>query len=416
MIFFLIKLQYDSVMICSKNTPQDEHVFTIAEFTRMVRGLLEAHFSTIWIEGEISNFACPRSGHWYFSLKDETAQIRCAMFQSNHRHIKFQPEDGMHVLVRAKTTLYEARGDFQLVISHLEEKGMGALQRAFEQLKQKLEKLGLFDEKHKKTIPDFPNCVGIITSPTGAAIRDILTVLKRRFPTLPIVIYPTLVQGDKAASQIVNAIQMANERNECDVLLLSRGGGSLEDLWPFNEEIVAHAIFNSQIPIVSGIGHEIDFTISDFVADMRAPTPSAAAEIISPNQTEILNQLEKHQHYLTRTLIQKLGQTQLLFTGLKKRLTQCHPIVQIEQQVQHYDQCEQRLIKAQKNQFQHYHYRLQLLGRALNAVNPLATLGRGFAIVTNHLNKIITDEKQLNPNEIITTQLAKGKIRSIVKK
>ena len=403
-------------MINLQNIPQDEHIFTIAEFTRMVRSLLETHFSTVWIEGEISNFVCPRSGHWYFSLKDETAQISCAMFQSCNQRIKFQPEDGMHVLVRAKTTLYEARGDFQLVVSHIEEMGIGALQRAFEQLKQKLEKAGLFDEKHKKPIPAFPHCVGVITSSTGAAIRDILHVFKRRFPALPIIIYPTLVQGDLAAQQIVKAIEIANDRNECDVLLLSRGGGSLEDLWPFNEEIVAHAIFNSRIPVVSGIGHEIDFTIADFVADLRAPTPSAAAEMISPNQIEILDQLEKHQHYLVRALTQRLEQLKLSFAGLKKRLTQCHPIVQIEQQTQRCDQLEQRLVRAQKNQFERYQHRLQLLSRALNAVNPLATLDRGFAIVTHQSNKVITDEKQVQAGEIITTQLAKGKIKSVVEK
>ena len=251
-------------------------VYSVSELNQTIRGLLESEFPLIWVEGEISNLAQPSSGHMYFSLKDESAQVRCAMFRGRNQFLRFTPENGQKVVIRARVSLYEARGEFQLIAEHMEDAGAGALQRAFEELKARLAAEGLFDESLKQDIPELPTRIGVITSPTGAAIRDVLSVLQRRFPAIPVLVYPVPVQGDGAAEKIVATLQLASKRKDCDVLLLVRGGGSLEDLWSFNEEIVARAIVASEIPVVCGVGHEVDFTIADFAADVRAPTPSAA--------------------------------------------------------------------------------------------------------------------------------------------
>ena len=439
----------------------DQHILTISELNRLARGLMETHFQSVWVEGEISNFVRPASGHWYFSLKDEGAQIRCSMFRNANQHIKFIPENGMHVVVRAKVSIYEPRGDYQLIANHIEEIGFGALQRAFEQLKSKLEKEGLFDEEHKKPIPEFPKQIGVVTSSTGAAVRDILNVLKRRFPLTPVIIYPTMVQGDEASAKIVQAIKLANKRQECDVLLLARGGGSIEDLWPFNEEMVARAVFDSTLPIISGVGHEIDFTIADFVADLRAPTPSAAAELASPNQNEILQQLSNLQNDLTSEIKQQLSTLQSQTNYCEKRLMQCHPATQLQQQAQKLDQLEQQLLRlptltleryqTQVNQFslrlttfhpkqliekmqsnvksfeeklfsniqlkfQQTQSRFENCVRALNTVSPLATLERGYAMVTDHQNQIVKDVKSVKIGDTIKIRLAHGKLESKITK
>ncbi|NNG14391.1 MAG: exodeoxyribonuclease VII large subunit, partial [Gammaproteobacteria bacterium] len=284
-------------MVDFEDTPQRQ-VFSVSELSGAARELLEDNFPLIWVEGEISNLAQPASGHIYFSLKDPSAQLRCAMFRMKRRLLDFDPENGQQVLVRAKVSLYEARGDFQLIIEHMEEAGDGALRREYEAMKRRLRNEGLFEAAHKQAIPELPKQIGVLTSPTGAAIRDILSVLKRRFPSIPILIYPVPVQGQGATKKIAQAIELANIRRECDVLLLSRGGGSLEDLWAFNEELLAHAIFKSEIPIVSAVGHEVDFTIADFVADVRAATPSAAAELLSPDRQEWLARLNSLQRRL----------------------------------------------------------------------------------------------------------------------
>ncbi|MCH9670542.1 MAG: exodeoxyribonuclease VII large subunit, partial [Gammaproteobacteria bacterium] len=267
-------------------------VYTVTRLNTEARAVLEATFPAIWIEGELSNFAHPRSGHMYFSLKDEQAQVRCAMFRQNNRQLDFKPQDGSQVLARGRVGLYRDRGDFQLVIEYMELAGDGALRRAFEALKQRLSAEGLFADERKQALPSLPSRVGVVTSATGAALRDVLNVLARRFPGLPVVIYPTLVQGEAASRAIATAIETADQRGECDVLLLVRGGGSLEDLWAFNEETTARAIAQCTIPIVAGVGHETDFTIADLVADHRAPTPSAAAELISPDQYELHERLD----------------------------------------------------------------------------------------------------------------------------
>ena len=260
-----------------------ENVLSVTELNRRARQLLEVHLSTVWVRGEISNLSMPSSGHWYFTLKDDKAQIRCAMFRGNNALLRFKPEHGMQVIARGRVSLYEGRGDYQLIAENLQVDGAGDLQIAFEQLKAKLEAECLFDEDFKQELPTLPKHVGVITSPTGAAIRDILSVFRRRFPAIKISIFPVPVQGVAAAPAIVRALQLANTQHDIDALILARGGGSLEDLWAFNEEIVARAVFASEIPVVSAVGHETDFTICDFVADVRAPTPSAAAELLSPD-------------------------------------------------------------------------------------------------------------------------------------
>lgn len=382
-------------------------ILTVSQLNREVRDILESNFPFIWIEGEISNFACPSSGHWYFSLKDATASVRCAMFSSRNRILKFTPESGMHVIAKAKVSLYEGRGEFQLIIEQLEIAGFGALQKAFEQLKEKLAKEGLFNIEYKKPLPTLPKQIGVITSPTGAAIRDILSVLKRRFASLPIIIYPTAVQGVEAGKQIVQAIEIANDRNECDVLIVARGGGSIEDLWPFNEEIVARAIYASRIPIISGVGHEIDITIADFVADHRAATPSAAAELVSPDRSEWLNTLSKYSNRIVHLTQQFIQQKILQLDYLTQRLRD--PRQQLTDQMEKLNQYEQRINHVIKYVLQEKQQKLIHLSQSLNAISPLATLSRGYAIITRDINgEIIRNASQVDLDERITARIGEG--------
>lgn len=432
---------------------QREEIYTVSRLNNEVRFLLEDTFPPIWVEGEISNFSAPNSGHWYFSLKDAAAQVSCAMFRSSRLKLNFTPKDGMHVLLKARVSLYENSGRFQLIAEDMEERGEGKLQRAFEILKKKLEAAGLFDNAHKKLLPIFPKQIGVITSATGAAIRDILTVLKRRHPCVSVIIYPTLVQGNTAAAAIVKAIQTANKRKECDVLILSRGGGSLEDLWPFNEESVAQAIFQSQIPIISGIGHEIDFTIADFVADKRAPTPSAAAEIATPAMTELLEQLAKNKQQIVRQIHHKLVGTKQQLMWIQKHLIQQHPKRRLTEKMQRIDFCEltliqlqTRLLNALQTKFKNLEFRLQgkipvyqintlkhqmelrlqkfnsliemklknqqtalaNVAAKLDALSPLATLKRGYSITTDKNQHILRNANEVKCGDEIRVQLTKG--------
>ncbi|MCW8955880.1 MAG: exodeoxyribonuclease VII large subunit, partial [Gammaproteobacteria bacterium] len=418
-------------------------------------------FPLLWVEGEISNLSQPSSGHIYFTLKDARAQVSCAMFKGRNQFLRFRPENGQQVLVRARVSLYEARGNFQLLVEHIEEAGDGALQREFERLKAQLAAQGLFDEAHKKPLPILPKRIGVITSTTGAAIRDVLSVLQRRFPTIPVLIYPVAVQGDAAAPQIVKQLQSASQRQDCDVLLLVRGGGSLEDLWPFNEEIVAHAIADCDIPIISGVGHEIDFTIADFVADVRAPTPSAAAELISPDQTLYLQRFDACQQRLQQLISNQITGLQQQLGWLEKRLQQKHPSSYLQQQSQRLDELEQRLhtgwfygLRLQQHLYRHQLNRLKAcspelsisrgqqtldglqnrlllahksalqnkrqllagLSRTLHAVSPLETLSRGYAIASNLSGKTITDSQQVKSGEQIQVRLAKGALITRVEK
>ena len=443
-------------------TIPEKDVFTVSRLVRETRAVLESSFPLIWLEGEISNFSRPASGHMYFSLKDEAAQVRCAMFRGKNIHLRFKPENGMHVLVRARLTLYEARGDFQLLIEHMEEAGLGALQRAFEELKTRLGKEGLFDTRNKQAVPTLPKQIGVITSPTGAAIRDILSVLKRRFPAIPVLIYPTAVQGENAVAEIASMIKLADQRKECDVLILARGGGSLEDLWAFNEEVVARAIYACQTPLVSAVGHEVDFTIADFVADQRAPTPSAAAELVSPDQYDLLQQLSKQHNRLNQQINNQLRQSSQALDWLLKRLQQQHPAQELQYKAQRLDDIESRLKRQlnihikqkshqlgqlnnrlqvhaplqllgqlnsrQQNLQQRLHHaweriitqkqqRLAISGRTLNNVSPLATLLRGYAIVQDKRGKkVYTDASELNPGDQVSTRLARGSLICTVDK
>ncbi len=434
-------------------------IYSVSRLNREVRSMLETGLPLIWLEGEISNLAKPGSGHLYFSLKDEAAQVRCAMFRNRNYLLGFTPKNGMQILVRARISLYEPRGEFQIVVDHMEAAGDGALRRAFDQLKQRLNAEGLFDSERKRALPAVPACVGVITSPTGAAIHDILTTLNRRYPNLQVIIYPTAVQGKMAAGQIVSALQLAERRHECDVLILARGGGSLEDLWPFNEEVVAHAIAACTLPIVSGVGHDIDFTIADFVADRRAATPTAAAELVSPDQSSLQQHLEQWmnrlhrriqtvmQHRrqqltsmerrlqhpgrrlqyiaqrldeydlrLQRAVKQKLRHEKTHMNTLNRRLWHNTPTRQIHASRQHLLTFRQRLTSNMRHQQTHQRQQLESAMRALHAVSPLATLDRGYAIISDKENKIVLEAKTLRRGEKIDARLKQGRIECIVEK
>jgi exodeoxyribonuclease VII large subunit len=368
----------------------DQQVLTISDLNRSVKNLLESHFGIVWVEGEVSNLAKPQSGHIYFTLKDQFAQIRCAMFKGRTLILPFELENGMHILAKAKISLYEGRGDYQLIIEQIEDRGEGLLRRRFEMLKKKLAEEGLFDYSQKKKLSPFPKQIGVITSPTGAAIRDVLSVLKRRFATIPVLIYPTSVQGEKASSQIAAAIKLANLREECDVLLVCRGGGSLEDLFAFNEEIVARAIFESKIPIVAGIGHEIDFTIADFVADQRAATPSAAAELLSPNKKEFARCIIDFYNRIVQGCLSELRHNKMLLANHQSKLL--HPSHLLQQHSQTIDMNHQALIKIMELKLHQEKRKVQLLTVKLNHLSPLQTLKENriqLQLKTKLLNHLI---------------------------
>lgn len=384
-------------------------VYSITELNRIVQNLLEDAFLPLNVEGEISNFACPSSGHWYFSLKDKNAQVRCALFQAKHRYKNLQLKNGMQVLVRAKISLYPARGEFQLIIDQIELAGEGALRKAFEQLKAKLAAEGLFENRHKKPLPKFPKTIGIITSETGAALRDICVILKRRFASINLIIYPSLVQGKSAATQIAAQIQCANQRQECDVLILARGGGSIEDLWCFNEENVARAIFAGQIPLISAIGHETDFTIADFVADHRAATPSMAAQLASPDMQEYRLFLAKTQQRLTNAITRLINHYQQQLENLSKRLR--HPRQRLQDNTQRLDDLTQRLILNMRAQLNIRQQKLLGISRTLHAVSPLASLARGYAVIKNvYTSQIIRDIHDVSIGERIIAEITNGKL------
>lgn len=440
--------------------PTAPSIFTVSRLNQTVKQLLEMEMGQIWLSAEISNFSQPASGHWYFTLKDDRAQVRCAMFRNSNRRVNFRPQNGQQVLVRASITLYEPRGDYQLIAENMQPAGDGLLQQQFEQLKQQLAAEGLFDQQFKQPLPSPAKRLGVITSASGAALHDILQVLQRRDPSLPIVIYPTSVQGADAPLQIVRAIEAANRRDECDVLIVGRGGGSLEDLWSFNDERVARAIFTSHIPVVSAVGHETDVTIADFVADLRAPTPSAAAELVSRNQLELLRQLQSQQQRLEMAMDYYLAQRQQQFSRLHHRLQQQHPHLRLARQqtllfklqrrleegMQHQlrhserrsERLQQRLNQVQplgrihrgQQRIQQQEYRLQqALERQLNgyrqrfgvacsqleAVSPLATLARGYSVTQTPRGEVLKTTKQAQVGEILKTRLQDGWLESEVK-
>ncbi|MFC1684490.1 exodeoxyribonuclease VII large subunit [Pseudomonadota bacterium] len=447
-------------------TPQDiqtqRDIFSVSRLNVEVRAVLEGSFPLLWVEGEISNLARPASGHIYFTLKDAHAQVRCAMFRMRRQHLRFQPENGQQVLIRARVSLFEARGEFQLVAEHMEPSGEGLLRQAFEELKQRLGTEGLFDAAGKKPLPSLPNRIGVITSPTGAAIRDFISILKRRFPLAAITLYPVTVQGKDAATEIARMIRLADQRAECDLLVVTRGGGSLEDLMAFNDEDVARAVHGASLPVVSAVGHEIDFTIIDFVADVRAATPSAAAELISPDRQELEQQLGQLASRLNSCQQRALALTKTHSTHLRQRLNQLHPGVRLRQQQQRMDELEQRLTINTKGAIKQCHaavgtlssrlsartpafrlaqlqlkqttlqrqlkhsmhglltrleQRLSATGQHLHAVSPLATLGRGYAIVQQiPSGTILTNAADAKPGDQVKAQLAHGNLLCRVEK
>ncbi len=445
-----------------QNKEMDKEVvkYTVSELNRLSRQTLESKFPLIWVEGEISNFSMPASGHWYFKMKDETATISCAMFRKQNSRSSFKPQNGIKALARCKITIYEVSGNYQLIIEQIESAGIGALQRKFEELKKQLFNEGIFDDEHKLPIPKYPKKIGIITSPTGAAIQDILSILKRRYPIASVLVYPSIVQGNtldgtSAAKELTERIIFANKENNCDVLILTRGGGSIEDLWAFNDETLARSIHNSKIPIISAVGHEIDYTICDFVSDCRAPTPSAAAEIVSPDINSIVQRLNEKELQLNHMILgflqaryQKIDnlfirirnpndylfhvKTQI--EGLRNRIYKnITSKIKIDKEtLTHIDK------NLQRNHPSEYLYnlfdRLCILEKRLNneviellitkrkkwesslrlleAVSPLNTIKRGYAIVLNKDKKIIKRTSDIKINDRIFTMLGDGGVFS----
>jgi exodeoxyribonuclease VII large subunit len=485
-------------------SPPGRSVYTVSRLNKEVRMVLERGLGVVWVEGELSNFSQPSSGHWYFSLKDRDAQVRCAMFRLKNAGLGFTPKAGQHVIARGRVSLYEPRGEYQLIVDYLEEAGVGALQREFERLKAKLAAEGLFASERKRSLPRFPRRIAVVTSPTGAAVRDVLNILARRFRPAAVLVHPTAVQGAAAVPAIVQALQLASTRAECDVLILARGGGSLEDLWAFNDERVARAIRACAIPVVTGIGHEIDFTIADFAADARAPTPSGAAELVAPDSVACLEALMRMETRMNACMRRELRVVSSQFESVCARLKQAHPGIRLVHQAQRLDDLEQRLVGAttavlhtcrhrlndaftrlvqrspevrltrQRQLLQDLQQRLTAAGRmaldarqrrvnealsrmiqrspahlardcsrreevlrarldhaaqqylarlshrlalankALDMASPLATLARGFAIVTRPDGTLITNAHSVPPGEEIEARLATGFLRARV--
>ena len=391
------------------------HILTVTHLTIQIKNLLEGNFPDIWVEGEISNLSIPQSGHAYFTLKDEQSQIRSVLFRSSQRFLKFTLQHGMQVICRGRVSVYEPRGEYQLIVDYIEPKGIGALQLAFEQLKAKLEKEGLFDLDHKRPLPLLPQRIGIITSPTGAAIRDMLRVIKRRHPRMHILIYPVPVQGIEAAPAIVEAIQYFNQNQNVDVMIVGRGGGSLEDLWAFNEEPVARAIYASKIPIISAVGHETDYTISDFVADLRAPTPSAAAEMVVKSEESFRESISSLESSLIKSIRQQIDLTRASLREFTRLLGD--PRRLLEQYVQRVDELTGRLATGLQHHVRRDRALLTALTAGLDHLNPLGILSRGYS-VTRKLPEgvILKDASNVRPGDLLNTKLHNGEIVSRVEK
>jgi len=442
--------------------PAGEPVYTVSQLNREARDLLEQAFPALWVSGELSNLARPASGHLYFSLKDEQAQVRCALFRGAARSLRFRPDNGQQVLLRARVGLYEPRGEFQLIVEHMEPAGDGLLLRRLEELKKRLAAEGLFDPARKRPLPALPRRIGVITSPSGAAVRDVLHILRRRFPAIPVIIYPTQVQGEAARTEIVAAIGRAAQRLECDVLIIGRGGGSLEDLWCFNEESVARAIAACPIPTVSGVGHETDFTLADLAADVRAPTPSGAAELVAPDRREwqqrvrglersalvaLTRSLERlalrtdhaaarlartHPGYILRQHARRLDELVMRLAGSSKhalqlrrlravhaaaRLRAANPRVLLSRRTEQLTRQRERLAAAARQPLAAAANRLALAAATLQAVSPLQTLQRGYAIVSDtRTGAVLRSAGELQPGREVSARLAEGGFDAVVTK
>lgn len=391
----------------------DERIYSVSELTRQIKEVLETSFPRLWVEGEISNFKHHSSGHFYFTLKDEKAQIRCAMWRFRAQNLPFRLEDGMKVLVQADLQVYEQGGSYQLIVQQLQPSGIGALQLAFEQLKKKLFNEGLFEESRKRPIPAYPERIGVITSPTGAAIRDIVSVIRRRFPSVEILLYPVRVQGPGAAQEIARAIEIFNEFGEIDVLIVGRGGGSLEDLWAFNEEVVARAIYNSRIPVISAVGHEIDYSIADFVADRRAPTPSAAAELVVRDRRELAGVLAYYQEKLATTLQNKIQNHRDKLRQFQRSYAFRRPEDLVYQKIQRLDELSRHIDTAMQHQLKTRRQRLEILQKQLRALSPQAVLNRGYSICYKD-GEVVRDVKQVQVLDMVQVKLARGQFISQV--
>jgi exodeoxyribonuclease VII large subunit len=439
------------------DAPAKPKALSVSELNRQVKRMLEVSYAHTWVCGEITGLSRPRSGHWYFTLKDDKAQIRCAMFKGYNQRLKFIPKEGDQIVVRAKVSLYEGRGDYQLIVEGMEPAGLGQLQAAFEALKLKLAGEGLFDPKYKKPIPQIPKTAAIITSQTGAVIHDIISVTQRRFPSLQLILLPVQVQGEGSAEQIAQAIEYCNTQQVAEVLIVGRGGGSLEDLWSFNEEIVARAIFASELPIISAVGHEVDFTIADMVADYRAPTPSAAAEHITPDQYEVMQQLDSQQRRLDFLMANRFKQLEQQIQTCKKRLKhpgealeeksvrlkelsqrtnralrntlahktqnletlrhriyRANPKISIEQAAHALNATHEKLLNTINAQLEQQQHKLALFAQTLNTASPLATLGRGYAILKSDKQKVKTQCSDFRAGEKISATLKDGVVHCTV--
>lgn len=446
-------------MLQSYSSPQQK-IYQVSELNQKVRMMLEAEFVNVWISAEISNLVRASSGHWYFSLKDNRAQIKAAMFKGNNRSVRGAIDNGSQVLVRGRISLYEPRGDYQFIVETMEPAGEGLLKQQFEALKLKLGQMGLFDQDVKRPIPQNPKRVGVITSPTGAAVHDILTVLKRRSPQTEVIVYPTMVQGEHAAQNLIWAINAANYRQEVDVLVVGRGGGSLEDLWSFNDEALAHTIYNSALPIISAVGHEVDFSICDFVADLRAPTPSAAAELVSTDMTDVIEKVNRLYSRLLLAYTHNYKSQKQQLSELNKSLSLLHPSHKIQLSQQKTDELQMRMTRIVQTQlntqarrvehaqqrllshnptnlikneqqklidmqhslqsllvrrFERAQQRFEKVTEKLNIVSPLATLGRGYAIAMKDNGEVIKSPKQVAAGENINIRLTNDSINVIVK-
>lgn len=391
----------------------DPHIFTVTELTQQIKGLLEGAFPEIWVSGEVTSFRPASSGHWYFQLKDEQSVINLVVFRGVNQHFKFRMEDGLELICRGKIDCFPKRGTYQLIVTTLEPKGKGALQLAFEQLKQRLAQEGLFDPAHKVALPFLPRRIGVVTSPTGAAIRDILQILRRRCPGIDVLIAPAKVQGEGAATEIAAAIQWLDTQGGCDVLIVGRGGGSIEDLWAFNEEPVARALFACRTPVISAVGHEIDFTIADFVADVRAPTPSAAAEIVAPASAELLNTVRERRRQLQLGLrrwwqlrAQRVADLRTCLRPPTARFA--HLLLQI-------DHCREGLIHRMQRGLREGQGRLQQLQGELQHLSPLAVLKKGYAVVQRTDTGVaLRRAAECKPQQAITIRFADGNVGAAV--
>jgi len=394
-------------------TTQDKKIYSVSEITRDIRLLLEGSFNKVWIEGEVSNFIMHSSGHCYFSIKDSDSVLACVLFKNSAYKIKFKIEDGMSIVCQGRVSVYNKRGQYQLYVEEIEPKGVGSLQLAFAQLKEKLDKEGLFDEAHKKPIPYLPKKIGVVTSPTGAAIRDMIHVLERRFPNMHIILYPAKVQGKGAAQEVSDGIAAFNQLGTVDVIIIGRGGGSLEDLWAFNEELVARAIHSSNIPIISAVGHEIDYTIADFTADLRAPTPSVAAEIVVGKKEEMIQDIEYLREKLKQSLLGRIDTLSKYLDSIMQRYAFKQPYFLMEQCQQRLDEQTRSLSQSLGHFLDIKKQQINALGGRLKALSPVAILDRGYSITVAEPNgKIIKDASKVNKGMRIRSKLAKGEIVS----